>query len=195
MNPIFNLEPEVYADVILPIIIFFARIVDVSLGTLRIAFIARGHRYLAPLVGFFEVFIWIVVIGQIVQNLHSLIAYLAYAAGFASGSYAGLLLEAKLAIGTLIVRVITPNDADALIARLHTAGYGVTSLDAHGSTGDMALIFTVVKRRALPDVMTLINEVTPGAFVTVEEVRSFQEGIFPVRSHSFHGPLARRKAK
>ncbi|MBI5564931.1 MAG: DUF2179 domain-containing protein [Chloroflexi bacterium] len=195
MNPLFNIEPEVYAGVILPVIIFFARIVDVSLGTLRIAFIARGHRYLAPLVGFFEVFIWIVVIGQIVQNLHSLVSYLAYAAGFASGSYVGLLLEAKFAIGTLIVRVITPTDAGVLIEQLHAAGYGVTSLDAHGSTGDMTLIFTVVRRRALPDVINLINEVTPKAFVTVEEVRSFQEGIFPARAHSFPGPLARRKAK
>ena len=195
MTPLFNIEPEVYAGVVLPIIIFFARIVDVSLGTLRIAFIARGHRYLAPLVGFFEVFIWIVVIGQIVQNLHSLIAYLAYAAGFATGSYVGLWLEAKLAIGTLIVRVITPNDASVLIEQLHAAGYGVTSLDAHGSTGDMTLVFTVVRRRALPDVLRLINTVTPKAFITVEEVRSFQEGIFPVRAHAFPSPLARRKAK
>lgn len=195
MNQVTNLNPDVYAWVILPIIIFFARIVDVTLGTLRIAFIARGHRYLAPLVGFFEVFIWIVVIGQIVQNLHSLIAYLAYAAGFATGSYVGLWLEAKLAIGTLIVRVITASDATALIAQLHAAGYGVTSLDAHGTTGDMTLVFTVVKRRALSDVMNLINAVTPKAFVTVEEVRSFQEGIFPSRSYTFPSPLARRKAK
>src|SRR5512147_688374 len=135
MSQLININADVYAGVVLPIIIFFARIVDVSLGTLRIAFIARGQRYLAPLVGFFEVFIWIVVIGQIVQNLHSLIAYLAYAAGFATGSYVGLLLEARLAIGTLMVRVITPNDARGLIEQLHAAGYGVTSLDAHGSTG------------------------------------------------------------
>ncbi len=74
-----------YAWVILPFLVFFARIADVTLGTLRIIFTSRGRRNLAPLLGFVEVFIWIVVVRQIVKNAHSLTAYIGYAAGFAAG--------------------------------------------------------------------------------------------------------------
>jgi len=190
-----TIDPEVYAWVVLPILIFLARVTDVSLGTLRIIFIARGRRKLAPLLGFFEVLIWIVVVSQVMQNLHSPLSFIAYAAGFATGNYVGMRIEDKLAIGTLIVRVIVPQEASRLMTRLHDAGYGVTSIDAHGSTGEVTLVYTVVKRKDLYDVMTIIQDTYPKAFTSVEEVRSTHEGIFPARTRRFPGPLARRKAR
>ena len=189
------INPEVYAWVILPILIFSARVLDVSLGTLRIIFIARGRRKLAPLLGFFEVLIWIVVVSQVMQNLHSPLAFIAYAAGFATGNYVGMWIEDKLAIGTLVVRIIVPQEASQLMEQLSAAGYGVTSIDAHGSTGKVTLIYTVVKRKDLYDVMTIIQNTYPKAFTSVEEVRSTHEGIFPARSRRLPAPLARRKAR
>ena len=187
------LNPEVYAWAVLPLLVFGARVLDVSLGTLRIIFIARGRRKLAPLLGFFEVLIWIVVVSQIMQNLHSPLSFIAYAAGFATGNYVGMWIEDKLAIGTLIVRVIVPQEASQLMTRLHDAGYGVTSIDAHGFTGAVTLVYTVVKRKDLYAVMTIIQDTYPKAFTSVEEVRSTQEGIFPARTRRFPDPLARRK--
>ncbi|CAG0932123.1 hypothetical protein TFLX_02476 [Thermoflexales bacterium] len=184
---------ELYTWVVLPLLVFGARVLDVSLGTLRIIFIARGRRRLAPLLGFFEVLIWIVVVSQVMQNLHSPLAFIAYAAGFATGNYVGMWIEDKLAIGTLIVRVIVPHEADQLLSRLSAAGYGVTSVDAHGSTGQVTLIYTVVKRKDLHAVMTIIQDTHPKAFTSVEEVRSTHEGIFPARARRFPDPLARRK--
>ena len=190
-----TIDPEVYAWVVLPILIFLARVTDVSLGTLRIIFIARGRRKLAPLLGFFEVLIWIVVVSQVMQNLHSPLSFIAYAAGFATGNYVGMRIEDKLAIGTLIVRVIVPQEASRLMTRLHEAGYGVTSIDAHGSTGEVTLVYTVVKRKDLYEVMTIIQDTYPKAFTSVEEVRSTREGIFPARASRFPDSLARRKAR
>ena len=190
-----NIDPEVYGWVVLPILIFCARVLDVSLGTLRIIFIARGRRKLAPLLGFFEVLIWIVIVSQVMQNLHSPLAFIAYAAGFATGNYVGMWIEDKLAIGTLIVRVIVPQEAAQLMARLSAAGYGVTSVDAHGSVGQVTLIYTVVKRKDLYDVMTIIQETYPKAFTSVEEVRSTQAGVFPEHARRFPDPLARRKGR
>jgi uncharacterized protein YebE (UPF0316 family) len=118
-----------YAWVILPLIIFIARIFDVTLGTLRIIFVSRGKRNLAPILGFFEVFIWIVVISQLVQNLESFTAYIGYAAGFAAGNYVGMWLEDKLALGTYILRMITSEDITELVSRLREAGYGVTRVE------------------------------------------------------------------
>ena len=190
-----TIDPDVYAWVVLPILIFCARVTDVTLGTLRIIFISRGRRILAPLLGFFEVLIWIVVVSQILQNLHSPLSFIAYAAGFATGNYVGMLIEDKLAIGTLIVRVIVPQEASLLMAQLATAGYGVTSIDAHGTMGAVTLIYTVVKRKDLYAVMTIIQTTYPKAFTSVEEVRSTHEGIFPARTHRFPDPLARRKGR
>lgn len=172
-----------YAWVILPLLIFFARVVDVSLGTLRIIFVSRGKKYLAPMLGFVEVFIWIAIVAQIVRGANSIIAYLAYAAGFAAGNFIGMYIEDRLAIGTLVVRVIVQNHTETLISNLHAAGFGVTSVDAHGAVGPVALVYTVVKRRDLSTVVSVIHQSHPKAFLSIEEARSTQEGVFPVQQH------------
>lgn len=183
-------EAEFFAWVVLPVIIFFARVADVTLGTLRIIFVSRGKRTVAPLLGFFEVLIWVIVIGQLVQNLSSVTSYLGYAAGFAAGNYVGMMIEDRLAIGTLIVRAIIPLGGDEIVNRLRAAGYGVTSVDAQGAAGPVRLVYAVVKRKHIRRVMDIIHEVHPKAFITIEDVRSLEEGIFPASEYqqrSFRG--------
>ncbi|HSL45092.1 MAG TPA: DUF2179 domain-containing protein [Anaerolineales bacterium] len=184
-----------YSWVALPLIVFLARFIDVSLGTLRIIFLSRGRKYLAPLLGFVEVLIWITVVSEVVGGAQNIVAYLAYAAGFAVGNYAGMLVEEKLAIGTLVIRVILPQDGTLLVERLRTEGYGATYVDGHGASGPVMLIYTVVMRKELSRVVDLIQEVHPKAFFTVEELRSAQQGIFPERSSSRLDHLIRRKSK
>src|SRR5512136_1275959 len=106
---------DLFTYVVLPILIFCARICDVSLGTIRVIFVSRGYRYLAPVLGFFEISIWLLAIGQIMRNLNNWTAYLAYAAGFALGTFVGITLEERLSIGMVIVRVITKRDCSPLI--------------------------------------------------------------------------------
>jgi len=184
-----------YPWVVLPILIFLARVCDVTLGTLRIIFVSRGRRRVAPLLGFFEVLIWIVVIGQLVQHLQSPTAYIGYAGGFAAGNFVGMWLEDRLALGTFILRVMVSGDGKSLAKKIHDAGFGVTRVAGEGSAGPVELIYTVVKRKHVRCVMAIIHEASPGAFVTVEEVRSFEKGIFPEtmtdRGSAFFG----RKAK
>jgi uncharacterized protein YebE (UPF0316 family) len=164
-------DPEVFSLIILPALIFLARILDVTFGTLRIIFISRGLGVLAALVGFFEVLIWILAIGQVMQNLQHWITYVAYALGFSAGNLVGIIIERRIAIGNLIVRIITRREADELVKFLRSAGYGVTSIDASGETGPVKVIFTVVKRKKLPDVLALIKRFNPNAFYTIEDVR------------------------
>jgi uncharacterized protein YebE (UPF0316 family) len=187
---------NIFAWVVMPILIFLARVSDVTLGTFRIVFTSRGKRSIAPLFGFVEVFIWIVAISQLMRNVNNIATYVGYAAGFATGTYIGLLLEDKLAIGTLIVRIILKKDSTELIRQLHEAGYGVTKVDAQGSSGKVSLIYTVVKRRDLHEVVDVIHSLHPKAFLSIEEVRSTQEGIFPIhRRTAFNGNLFLRKSK
>ena len=146
---------------------------------MRIIFVARGKRNLAPILGFFEVLIWIVVISQLVQNLESPTAYIGYAAGFAAGNYFGMWLEDKMALGTYILRLITNEEPDELIQRLRDLGFGVTNVRGEGKTGEVNMIYTIVKRRDVEQVLAIIHEMKPNAFVSMEEVRSTEKGIFP----------------
>lgn len=166
----------------LVLMIFFARVLDVTLGTLRIIFIARGQKYLAPLFGFIEVFIWIAAVSQVMRQANSdIFAYLGYASGFAAGNYIGMWIEDKLAIGTLVLRTILPNGASALTGNLQQAGYGVTTVQGEGATGPVTLVYTIIKRKDLSSVVDLIHQTHPKAFLTIEQLRSAEEGIFPPR--------------
>lgn len=167
------------AWVILPILIFFARICDVSLGTMRVIFVARGYRYFAPLLGFFEIAIWLFAIGQIMRDLNNIFTYFAYAGGFATGTFVGMWLEDKLSIGTVMIRVVTKKDATQLIRRLKEEHYGVTTMNAMGGLGPVQIILTIVKRSSIQEVVALVQQFNPHAFYTIEDVRFATEGIFP----------------
>lgn len=93
----------------------------------------------------------------------------------------GIYVENRLAIGTLIVRVIAAREADELIRNLRQAGYGVTSLDAQGATGRVHLIYTIIRRRDLDPVLKTILAFNSRSFVSVEEIQSASQGIFPVK--------------
>ncbi len=164
---------------VLPGLIFLARVVDVTIGTLRVILLSRGHKGLAPLLGFFEVLIWIIVIGKIMQNLDNWVCYIGYAGGFALGNYVGICIEEKLAIGTMLIRIITQKDASALIEKLKARNFGVTRIPAKGAKGAVDVIYIVVKRGNSYDVLEMIEQFNPKAFYSIEDIRFVKEGIFP----------------
>ena len=182
-----------YAWVGLPLLIFLARVFDVTLGTLRIIFTSRGLRNLAPVLGFIETFVWIIAVSSLVKHAQNLTAYIGYAGGFAMGTYVGMLLENKLAMGTVTIRGIIRRDPKELISTLHDAGFGVTSVDGQGSSGTVKIIYTTFKRQDLPVVIDIFHRMLPGAFLSVEEVRSTEQGVFPVPKNSFTRALGRKK--
>jgi uncharacterized protein YebE (UPF0316 family) len=162
----------------LPLFIFFARIMDVSLGTLRIIFTTKGIKRIAPIFGFFEVLIWLLAISRIMQNLDNWVCYLAYAAGFATGTFIGIMLEEKLAIGHEMIRVITRKDATQLIENLRSKGYGVTAVSAQGIEGEVAVIYIIARRSMIREVLDEINVFNPRAFYTVESIKYVNKEIF-----------------
>jgi uncharacterized protein YebE (UPF0316 family) len=189
------LDSTAYVWIVLPVLVFLARVTDVTLGTLRIIFISRGKRNLAPLLGFVEVFIWITIVSQIVSHANNILAYLAYAAGFASGTLVGMYIENHLAIGTQVILAIIQDNAPQLVAHLHDGGYGVTSVDGEGANGPVNLIYTIFPRRCQEDVLSIIHQTHPHAFLSVQDVRSTQEGIFPIPASAQNGLFFPRKFK
>ena len=171
---------EIFKFVLLPVLIFLARICDVTLDTLRIIYVSRGMKFLAPAIGFVEVLIWLVAITQIFKNLSNPICYVAYAGGFAMGNFIGIIIEEKMAIGTVVIRIITQKDAEALIGCLKENRYGVTHVDAQGAMGQVKIIFTIVKRKSIDSVLEIVRGCNPQAFYTIEDVRSVRKGVFPL---------------
>jgi uncharacterized protein YebE (UPF0316 family) len=179
MHAFFN--STTYTWVILPILIFCARILDVSLDTVRIIFVHKNLKYYAALTGFFAVLVWLMVIRQIFEQLNNPICYLAYGAGYATGNYVGIIIENKISIGKAMVRIITRMESQELVALLRSSGFGVTVVDAEGSTGPVKVIFTVVERRDTERVIDLVKEHNPLAFYSVEDVRMVSEAVTPFR--------------
>lgn len=166
--------------VALPAVIYLSRILDQSLGTLRLIFVAKGHRRLAPILGFFEVIIWLVAATQVFQHLTNPLAYVAYGAGFATGNYFGMRIEEWLSLGNAVVRIIPREHVSTLPDRLRAEGFGVTVVEAEGATGKVQIIFTIVRRKAVHRVVEVITAHNPRAFFTIEEVKEVREGYFGI---------------
>ncbi len=175
---IFNSGSDFFTWVGLPLLIFLARVSDQSIGTIRLIFISKGYRKLAPFIGFFESLIWLLAIREILNHLDNSMCFVAYAAGFATGNYVGMVLEEKISIGTVIVRIIPRRDCNELLAYLSDNNYGFTMVDAQGSKGDVKIIFCVIKRKDITHFVSLVKTYNPNAFYSIEDVKTVNEGIF-----------------
>jgi len=167
---------------LLPLIIFFGRICDVTLGTLRIIFVSKGEKNKAPIVGFIEVFIWVVVISQIFSNATNIFAYIAYAAGYATGNYVGILVENKIGFGYQLFRIYTKKDGGELMKMLHEKGFGSTWIKGTGAISEVSIIESVVSRRVEKNIVEIIHNFDPDTFYLIEDIRSKQKGIFAFTS-------------
>ncbi len=170
---------ELFALEVIPILIFCARIIDVSIGTIKLVFITKGFKNISAIMGFFEVLVWLLAISQIMQNLTNFINYIAYAGGFAAGTYISLCLEDKLAMGNYIVRVITKKRPGKLMKYLKDHGYGVTVVGGRGIAGRSNIILTVVKRKDIEKITNCIKRFNPHAFFSIEEIKYVRKGKFP----------------
>jgi uncharacterized protein YebE (UPF0316 family) len=173
----------------LPVFIFFAELCVVTISTLRTIFVARGMKFLAPMLGCVEVSIWLFAIGQVMRNLSDLTWSAAFAGGFTLGNFLGVLIESKLAMGNAVVRIITPKDAGELSDALRSAGYGVTVVDARGATGPVQIVFTVVRRRELGRVVALAKDFDPNVFYSVDDLKEAAQGVAPRRLHGLFAGL------
>jgi uncharacterized protein YebE (UPF0316 family) len=159
-----------------PLVIFFLRIVDVSLSTLRMLLTVRGIKIAAPFIGFFEVIIWITAVGTAIRHLDSPLHLIGYASGFATGTIVGLTIEERMAIGMASIRVVSRFGGVELAEALREKGFGVTEFAGHGKEGRVEVVDAVVRRRDLQDALREIDRWDPHAFVTVNEPRSIRRG-------------------
>jgi uncharacterized protein YebE (UPF0316 family) len=144
--------------------------------------VAKGEKIIAPILGFFEVMIWLMAISRIFQNLDNWVCYLAYGFGFATGNYIGMRLEERLAMGIVKIQVIIRKPADILIENLKSSGFGITQLDAQGGNETVTIIYSIIKRTELSRAVEIIKNYNPSAFYSVEDVKSVNQGVFTEKS-------------
>ena len=178
-------EHEILSWVVYPLLIFIAKIIDVALATMRIVFVSKNKKYLASIIGFIEILLWLVIISHVVKNLENPLNYLAYALGYAVGNWSGMKIENKLAMGMSMIRVITAKEGTLLVSKLRDLGQVVTDVPAFGNLGPVRVIFMVIKRRELKSIISIIKEFNPNAFYTVEDV-GFVSKIYPIPKKEFN---------
>lgn len=162
---------------ILPVAIFLARIVDVSLGTFRTIMVFRGYRALAAGIGFVELVIWTLASAQVLGNLDKWYLVIAYAAGFGSGNYVGIWLESKLAIGSELVRAISFRGSGHLAETLRSRGFRAIELQGNaGPQQPCEIVLVVTRRRKVRELLALIHETDPDAVYSLADLKHTYEG-------------------
>ncbi len=159
--------------------IFFLRVANIALGTVRVLFVVRGERLLASIMSFVEALLFLVAIGKVVQDLSNIPNVLAYCLGFAVGTWVGIAIEGRLALGYVLVRIVSLQKGRRIALALREEGYGVTEMLGEGRAGRVGIIDVVAKRKDIPLITSVGREVDGGAFITVQEAREVYRGYIP----------------
>lgn len=153
------------------LVIFVARLCDVTLDTLRVVSVFRGRRALAFGLGFVQVLIWVFALSTVVKNLHLPVYALTYAFGFACGNFLGITIENWLAHGERVIRVFT-QQGDSLAHRLRGHGHRVTVIDARGREGPVWLLYIQAPRKHIAEIAALARQMDPQCFYVIEDIRA-----------------------
>lgn len=169
------------ATLLYALFIFCARIIDVSLGTVRTIAIVHGRTSLAFWLGFFESAVWLAVVSTIVPTVvEQPFLGIVYALGFATGNLVGIKIERVLALGNLILRVISRFNTAELIYSLREAGYRVTTFTGEGRSGPVTELYIVCRRRDLRSLLKRIVAIDNQAFYVTEQAGSVSNVYRPI---------------
>lgn len=154
------------------LLIMFARIVDVSLGTLRSVSVIYGRRRLAWFFGFFEVLIWVLVVSRVLGLVQQHPVYgVFYALGFATGNFIGITIEQALAFGDRAVRIFTRLGQEMADA-LRDEEFAVTEFDGRGRDGPIMLLYVQTRRKLVPRLLRRAREIDPSCYYIIEDIRA-----------------------
>ena len=175
------IEFDVISYILLPTLIFLARVADVTVATVKLMFVVNNARRMAAILGFFEAFITIVALSRIMQDASNMVAFFMYAAGFATGTFAGMWIEEKMAYGSVLVRIISKNIPHALLDYLTENQYRYSMVDANDQSGNTQILFTVCKRSRLGSLLSSLESIAPQALYTIEGVKQVSHELLPTQ--------------
>jgi uncharacterized protein YebE (UPF0316 family) len=160
------------------LLIFLLRVADMSLDTIRVLFVVRGKKAITWVLGFFQSLIFVIAISSVLTELDNILNVIGYATGFATGNLVGMIIEQRLAIGHILVTIISSNRGAFIAERLRAGGYAVTEIAGRGRNGTVFELHASVQRKDVPNVETIVLEADPQAFITAEDVRPVRRGFW-----------------
>ena len=173
------IEFDIISYILLPALIFLARVADVTVATVKLMFVVNNARRMAAILGFIEAFITIVALSRIIQDAGNMLAFFMYAAGFATGTYAGMWIEEKMAYGSVLVRIISKQIPSSLLGYLIENQYRYSMVDANDQSGNTQILFTVCKRSKLGTLLSSLKSIAPEALYTIESVKQVSHELLP----------------
>lgn len=158
--------------------IFIAKMIEVSMATLRNVLNNRGEKLKGAFIGFFEVLIWLLVVSNVLDTItEDPFKVVVYCLAFSVGNYLGITIENKLAIGTSnIMAIIQEEKRDELTKALRDKGFGVTIVEGQGMEQTVDMLMIYLKRKCVPEAIDLIRQYCPNAMITVNDVRQLRNG-------------------
>jgi uncharacterized protein YebE (UPF0316 family) len=160
------------------LIILTINIVYVSFFTIRMILTLKGQKYLAALLSTFEVIIYIIGLGLVLDNLNEIQNLIAYAVGYAIGVLVGTKIEELLALGYVTVKVITNRYDEPIVDKLRDEGYGVTSWMGEGRDGPRLMMEILTRRKAQQELYNQIIAFDSKAFIISHEPKHFHGGFW-----------------
>ncbi|MBE0701257.1 MAG: DUF2179 domain-containing protein [Acholeplasmataceae bacterium] len=159
-------------------LILFSKTIEVSIGTTRVILINKGYKKQGAILSFFEVLLWVFIASRVIMGIaESPLKGIVYSLGFAVGVYIGSIIENYLAFGKVLIHVICSNETGIETTKtIRNAGYGVTSLDAHGKDSDKAILMIFANRKGKNELIRLIQAQNPAAMIVVNEVSVLKGG-------------------
>ncbi|MCL4394195.1 MAG: DUF5698 domain-containing protein [Chloroflexi bacterium] len=158
--------------------VFAMRVTDMSLDTTRLLLVMRGRKVLAGLIGMVQATVFILAVTAVLSGPLNAWKVIGYAAGFGCGAILGMMIEERLAIGYAMLRIYSPTLGRVVAQALRAEGYAVTEFVAHGHAGTITVVNTVLLRRQVQPVRTIVEGIDPNAFVTIDEAHPLQHGYF-----------------
>ncbi|MFP4523324.1 MAG: DUF2179 domain-containing protein [Candidatus Nanoarchaeia archaeon] len=176
---------DILTWIVMPLLIIILRVLDVSLGTVRVVTINKGLRAASAGIGFFEILVWLFAAQTVLNNMDNIIWFIAYAAGFAIGTYIGICISDRLSLGKVMVRVITKNDPVELIKQLKKHKFRLTAAKTENDFSSGQLILSVIESKHLSKYLELVHTYNPKAFYSVEDVKKVSDEHFPKKERKY----------
>lgn len=159
--------------------IFFARLIDVSLGTFRTINTVKGRDLIAALIGIVEITVWFLVVKEALNtDNNSIWIVTSYALGFSVGTYIGGKISKIFIKSNLEVEVILSNKSDNTVDEIRRAGYGVTAIEVKGTKDIKYMLYIQIKDNTLENLKKLINKLDSKAFIVINETKYVENGYF-----------------
>jgi uncharacterized protein YebE (UPF0316 family) len=158
--------------------VFLMRVIDMSLDTLRLLFVMRGRKYLAGGIGVIQATVFILAVSTVLRGPLDPFTVAGYALGFGTGIVIGIVAEQRLALGHAMLRVYSPTAGEVIAEAMRAASFAVTEFIAHGRDGEITVINSAIARRDIARAQTIVKQIDPGAFITVDEIQPLQRGYF-----------------